>query len=524
MFGKGAAGLGQKTWSKMQVLYFLIAIANLAATLCGLYLGHLLISVHHKSVAETAIFDQQLKAAFVIIDAASDTQSVYVRSLDSNVYDQAQAMLKSKAIGYHEGSALIRAHIPTYYDADSAKKGVALLDDMDSSMAELEKFSKDISQQSSQGKDTEAHATASKLVEGYSALKLKIDELAELIESVKAKSAAAISARVDMLRTYEFYIVAFLAFVILCGAIYGFSIGRLLKRKFVEMERTNRHLDEAHQQAMAFSKEIQTINSDMGTLNRQLSDNLTKLREAQEDALRKGKMAQLGNLTATVAHELRNPLSTVRTSAYLLARKIKDKGLDVDPQLQRINNGIIRCDNIITQLLDFSRSKAVKAEPTVLDIWLEKLVQAEALKLPEVVSIECYFGLGDMLVEVEPGRLERAIINLMSNASEALVGKGDDLKARYRPDPLITIVSKITERGAEIIVTDNGPGISPENLIKIREPLFTTKNFGTGLGIPAVEQILEQHSGGLEITSVEGQGATFTLWLPVHAATEEQAA
>jgi signal transduction histidine kinase len=297
-----------------------------------------------------------------------------------------------------------------------------------------------------------------------------------------------------------------------------------MKRKFTEMERTNRHLDEAHQQAMAFSKEIQTVNSDMGILNRQLSENLSKLREAQDDALRKGKMAQLGNLTATVAHELRNPLSTVRTSAYLLARKIKDKGLDVDPQLQRINNGIVRCDNIITQLLDFSRSKAVKAEPTVLDIWLEKLVQAEALKLPEVVSIECYFGLGDLLVDVEPGRLERAIINLMSNASEALVGKGDDPKARYRPDPLIKIVSKITERGAEIIVTDNGPGISAENLAKIREPLFTTKNFGTGLGIPAVEQILEQHSGGLEITSVEGQGATFTLWLPVHAAAEEQAA
>jgi signal transduction histidine kinase len=524
MFGKEAAGLGQKTWSKMQVLYFLIAFANLAATLCGLYLGHLLISIHQKSVAQTEIFDQQLKASFVIIDAASDTQAVYARSLDSNVYDQAQAMLESKAIGYHEGSALIRAQIPTLYDAESGQKGVALLDAMDSTMAGLEKFSKDISLLSSQGKNEDAHATANNLVEGYSALKLKIDELTELIESVKMKSAAAVSARVNVLRTYEFYIGAFLALVILCGAIYGYSMGRILKRKFAEMERTNRHLDEAHQQAMAFSKEIQTINSDMGTLNRQLSDNLTKLREAQDDALRKGKMAQLGNLTATVAHELRNPLSTVRTSAYLLARKIKDKGLDVDPQLLRINNGIIRCDNIITQLLDFSRSKAVKAEPTVLDVWLEKLVQAEAQKLPEIVSIECYFGLGDMLVDVEPGRLERAIINLLYNASEALVGKGDDPKARYRNDPVIRIVSRMTERGAEVAVSDNGPGISAENLAKIREPLFTTKNFGTGLGIPAVEQILEQHNGGLEITSVEGQGASFTLWLPVHTKVGEQAA
>jgi two-component system sensor histidine kinase HydH len=82
----------------------------------------------------------------------------------------------------------------------------------------------------------------------------------------------------------------------------------------------------------------------------------------------------------------------------------------------------------------------------------------------------------------------------------------------------------MTARGAEISVADNGPGISAENLSKIREPLFTTKNFGTGLGIPAVEQILEQHSGGLDITSVEGQGATFTMWLPLHANLGEQAA
>ena len=262
----------------------------------------------------------------------------------------------------------------------------------------------------------------------------------------------------------------------------------------------------------------------MATLNRQLSDNILQLREAQDEALRKGKMAQLGNLTATVAHELRNPLSTVRTSTFLLARKVKDRGLGVEPQLQRINNGVIRCDNIITQLLDFSRSKAVKAEPTVLDVWLEKLIQSEAPKLPELISIECYFGLGDKIVDLEPGRFERAIINLLSNASEALVGKGDDPKLRYTDTPVIIVRTKLTARGAEISVTDNGPGISAENIMKIREPLFTTKNFGTGLGIPAVEQILEQHGGGLDIESIEGQGATFTLWLPTGENAGVQAA
>jgi signal transduction histidine kinase len=252
-------------------------------------------------------------------------------------------------------------------------------------------------------------------------------------------------------------------------------------------------------------------------LNKQLNENLTKLREAQDEVLRKGKMAQLGNLTATVAHELRNPLSTVRTSVFMLARKIKEQGLGLEPQLQRINNGIIRCDNIITQLLDFSRSRPVRLEPIALDDWLEKLVQAEAPKLPEPLTVACTFGLGSMRVNIEPSRLERAVINLLANASEALLGRGDDPKARYRPDPVVTITTLTSHRGVELTVSDNGPGISKENLEKIREPLFTTKNFGTGLGIPAIEQIAEQHGGGMEIASREGQGATFTLWLPMRA-------
>ena len=205
----------------------------------------------------------------------------------------------------------------------------------------------------------------------------------------------------------------------------------------------------------------------------------------------------------------------MRTSAFLVGRKIKDKGLGVEPQLQRINNGIIRCDNIITQLLDFSRSKAVKTELIGLDDWLEKLVQAEAQRLPEALGIECRFGLGSRQVSIEPGRFERAVINLLSNASEALVGKGDDPKQQHSANPLVTITTRLTARGIEVVVADNGPGISRENLAKIREPLFTTKSFGTGLGIPAVEQIMEQHGGGLDVESVEGKGATFTIWLPL---------
>jgi len=515
---------GQNSWPRVQFVYFLIAAFNLIAIFCGLYLSHLVIGVYQANVTESAFFDRQLASSWVIADSAADAQSEYVKVLSTKAPLQAQSMFKSKSYEFRQEVNRLRIQLPQHTDEKPAKKALALLRHMDAAMTEIEKHAERINLLVEAGDNEAAQAAVTRIVERYSSLRFSIKDLNQLIGRMKLNAVEDANKTVTKLRNYEFYIGVLMAFVICAVAFYGQFMGRLLKRKFIELEKAHNELASSHEQALTFSHEIQNVNNEMGTLNRQLTDNITKLREAQDEALRKGKMAQLGNLTATVAHELRNPLSTVRTSTYLLARKIKDKGLGVEPQLQRINNGVIRCDNIITQLLDFSRTKAIKAEPTVLDVWLEKLVQAEAQKLPDMVSIECYFGLGEKLVDLEPGRFERAVINLLANASEALVGKGDDPKARFTETPIITIRTRLTGRGAEISVADNGPGISADNLSKIREPLFTTKNFGTGLGISAVEQILEQHGGGLDIDSVEGKGATFTLWLPIHQNSGEQAA
>ena len=515
---------GQNSWPRVQFVYFLIAAFNLVAIFCGLYLSHKVIGVYQANIEESSYFDRHLASSWTISDAAADAQSAYVKVLSTKSPGNTATIFKSKTYEFRQEISRLRAQLPQHIDEKPAKRALSLLRQLDSVMTEIEKQADGVSALVVAGDTAGAQTAVTRVVERYDSLRFIIKDLNQLIGRLKLKAANDANATIAKLRNYEFFIGALMALVICAVAGYVHFMGRLLKRKFTELEKTNGALAEAHEQALQFSREIQDVNSEMGVLNRQLSDNITQLRVAQEEALRKGKMAQLGNLTATVAHELRNPLSTVRTSTYLLARKIKDKGLGVEPQLQRINNGVIRCDNIITQLLDFSRSKAVKAEPTVLDIWLEKLVQTEAQKLPELVSIECYFGLGERLVNLEPGRFERAIINLLSNASEALVGKGDDPKARFTDTPVITIKTRLTLRGAEISVADNGPGISAENLTRIREPLFTTKNFGTGLGISAVEQILEQHGGGLDIDSVEGKGATFILWLPIHEDSGEKAA
>lgn len=266
--------------------------------------------------------------------------------------------------------------------------------------------------------------------------------------------------------------------------------------------------------------ELRRINEEVSRLNKELAANMKKLAEAQDELVKKGRMEQLGQLTATVAHELRNPLGAVRTSTFLLDRKLRDKNLGIESQLDRINKGIVRCDNIITQLLDFSRSRQLACQPEDLDGWLAGVMEEMAKGLPQAVSINVLLGLDGAMVPFDPARLQRAIVNLVANASEAMVGQGDDPSKFACGSPSISVTTRRVGEEVCIEVKDNGPGMSADVIARIREPLFTTKSFGTGLGVPAVEQIVTQHGGRLQIDSEPGNGAAFALWLPLMAADD----
>lgn len=338
------------------------------------------------------------------------------------------------------------------------------------------------------------------------------------VKSVWVESLDGFTALVQArLARMQFKLFAFLAiagFSCIIGVGGAALLFRSTLRQLDEVKLSQQRAEAAHADAEAAAEETRRINDEVIRLNDDLARNLAMLREAQDESLKRGKLAQLGQLTATVAHELRNPLGAVRTSVFLLARKVKDKGLGIEPQIERINNGVTRCDNIISQLLDFARSKSIQPESHDFDDWLMKQVEEEAQKLPASVAIECRLGAGNAPVSFDPSRMSRAIINLLNNASEAMVGKGDDATKQAARNPTITLISQRTARGIEVTVADNGPGISLEHMEKIFEPLFTTKSFGTGLGLPAAHKIMEQHGGGLEVASSPGQGARFTLWWP----------
>ncbi len=350
-----------------------------------------------------------------------------------------------------------------------------------------------------------------------------MDDYVMLWKQINSRFADVITKHDEILSHKRLVAVLASLLAIIIGMGSAIAMFQSTLKRLDEISRAKENADFAREEAEDMSEKLTLINADMATMNRELANQMHMLKEAQDALVSKGRMEQLGQLTATIAHELRNPLGAVRTSTFLIERKIKGKNLGFEAQLARINNGVSRCDNIITQLLDFSRTRPLAARPADLDDWLAKTVEEEARQLPSAVAIECTLNLQGHDVPFDPARLQRAIINLLSNAAEAMVGKGDDPSRFETKDPRIVVRTDIVNGFAVIKIKDNGPGISAENLDKIREPLFTTKSFGTGLGLPAVEQIATQHSGRLEVNSKLGAGAEFLIYLPLVVSVVEAA-
>lgn len=318
-----------------------------------------------------------------------------------------------------------------------------------------------------------------------------------------------------------------LMFAGLTSALAGIGLAVLMMRSSLqrldEVEVARRDAVAARAEAESIAVRFSAINADISRLNQDMATKVNELKAAQEELIKKGRMEQLGQLIATIAHEVRNPLGAIRTTVFMVERKIADKGLGLEGHLQRINNSVNRCDTIISQLLDFSRTKEVNSSPILLDDWVAKTVREEAARLQENILIECALGLDNETVNIDPARMQRAIVNLLNNASEALLGQHDQASAGTLLHHHIWVSTKRVGDHAVIRIADNGPGIAAEYIQKIREPLFTTKSFGTGLGIPAVEQVVNQHGGRLDISSDIGKGAVFSIYLPLPRRSKDAA-
>ncbi|MCP4657212.1 MAG: PAS domain S-box protein [bacterium] len=235
-----------------------------------------------------------------------------------------------------------------------------------------------------------------------------------------------------------------------------------------------------------------------------------QLEAAQGELLRKERLAVLGQLTASVAHEIRNPLGTIRSSMFVIDRTLRGKDLGIKEDLERARRNVIRCDTIIEELLDYVRDKTLNLTPTALDDYIGRVLDEQAI--PD--GIELLRRLASKSsIPLDPERFRRCVINVVTNACHAMTserGSGGQL----------TVETARSADRVEIRIADTGVGISADDLARVFEPLYSTKSFGVGLGLPIVKQVMEQHDGGVEIASRPGEGTAVTLWLPADGAEE----
>lgn len=345
------------------------------------------------------------------------------------------------------------------------------------------------------------------------------------------------------------YMIAGMAVLMVCAiTLFGHWIGRKFQRQYDALEQAHARQQDlvaqvgaSHDDIVSLNAELRALNDGLEeriaartreltdanaatlSLNRELTRSLGELEAAQDEIIRRGRMAELGRLTATVAHEIRNPLSAIRTASYFIERRTIGSSLGLDKALERINTSIQRCDTIITQLMDFMSTKELVLQPVPLDDWVRSCVERERPHVSEQIAFVLSLKAPCAVVELDPERMRRLIVNLVANASEAMVGTGEVVRVVEGEQPTIWITTAVRDTEVTLAIADNGPGIAEENLDKVTEPLFTTKNFGVGLGLPAADEIIHMHGGRLEIESKPGKGTRVTARFPTRQAGLEAA-
>ena len=237
----------------------------------------------------------------------------------------------------------------------------------------------------------------------------------------------------------------------------------------------------------------------------------TEIRTIQAELQRQEHLATMGQLTATVNHELRNPLAAIRTSLYRLNKCVEAGDyMLVGDSLDLMDRNVDRCDHIIDQMLDFTRVQSLDREDLFLDEWLLALVDEQ--NLPDGIDVEFEMNMPGRMVSINADGFRRAVLNLIDNACKAMVG--DDAKSCATKNAKLKISTRATDERIEVEVADTGPGITEDVLPHIFEPLYSTRGFGVGLGLPTVRELLVQHGGDVKVNAVVGEGTSMLLWFP----------
>jgi PAS domain S-box-containing protein len=239
------------------------------------------------------------------------------------------------------------------------------------------------------------------------------------------------------------------------------------------------------------------------SLEETVAQRTQELREAQEHLVRREKLAVIGQLAGSVAHELRNPLGVINNTAYYLNLILTDPDPTVKEYLKILSTEVEQAEHIISSLMNFARPQAARER---VPVTVSELIDTAMLRHvpPDSVKFVQHVPSDLPRVVVDAFQIEQVLGNLIINAYQAMPEGGR-----------LTLKARRTGAYIALAVTDTGSGISPENQAKLFEPLFTTKPKGIGLGLVTSKNLVEANDGKIAVKSTPGKGSTFTLILPI---------
>lgn len=250
--------------------------------------------------------------------------------------------------------------------------------------------------------------------------------------------------------------------------------------------------------------DLKAVEKQLAEVNEQLEERVRmrteELRAAQAELVRSEKFATLGKVSGGIAHEIRNPLNAVKTSAYYLLNAKTASPEKVREHLERIDRQVSMIDAVVTALSDVAKLPEANRKPAALRGIIEHVLRC--VEMPSGVEVSIDLPSDLPLVMVDENQIAIAFRNLVRNARDAMPDGGQ-----------LSVAADVSDTSIVLHVCDSGIGISPEHLQEILEPLFTTKARGMGLGLSITRAIVEKNHGRLMVASELGQGSQFSIEL-----------
>ena len=269
-----------------------------------------------------------------------------------------------------------------------------------------------------------------------------------------------------------------------------------------------------------FSQQSQHQTQLYRDLAERLAETNRRLEHAQAEARRSERLAALGQLSAGLAHEIRNPLGVIKGSAEMLTQKLQASDELARELAGYISTEVNRLSALVTEFLDFARPLHAQPHPADLTALLDRVLQIVAGRFTgKSVRVERHYASGLPLVPLDESLCEQAFLNLVQNAYEAMQdddAHGGTLRVEVRPTTLNDT------QGVELRLSDTGPGVPKELREEIFNPFVTTKKTGVGLGLSIVSKIVDGHHGSIHVENGPGGGAVFTLFFPLDEGVEPQ--